>query len=104
MDKSREVRIRWAWIVLSSLGGVLLLCFWTVWLGFAANESGLRANASSVRFLVGLVAAQAAGTVTYLMLVATWGQRRPALLRLLPWLVWGLVVLNAVLLVMSGFY
>jgi hypothetical protein len=104
MDTSRQGRTRWAWVVLSSIGGVLLLWFWTAWLGFAVDESALPANASSLRLLVGLIAAQGAGTVIYLMLMAAWTQRRPALLRVLPWLVWGLVGLNAALLSISGFY
>ena len=98
-----KARTRWVWAV-SALGGIVLLWFWTAWLSFAANESAGPANASSVRFLVGFVAAQAAITTVYLLLLAIWRFRRTNLLWLLPWMVWCLVGLNVVLFSKSGFY
>ncbi len=88
----------------SGLGGVLVLCFWTAWLGFAANESVAPQNGSSVRFLVGVVGGQAVMATTYLLLIARWRRQRQAFITFLPWLLWALVVLNVGLLSKSGFY
>lgn len=104
MDHRNSIRPGWGWLGASALGGVLVLLFWTAWLGFAANESVGPQNGSSVRFLVGLVVGQAVVATIYLLLIARWHRQRHALITFLPWLLWGLVVLNVGLLSKSGFY
>ena len=104
MDDNTAKRAPWFALGMSAVGGLILISLWNVWLVSAVNESAGPSNASSVRFLVGLVVAQAVAIASYLLLLALWPHRRLALLTLLPLLVWVLVVLNVMLLSVSGFY
>jgi hypothetical protein len=104
MDDNTAKRAPWFALGMSAVGGLILISLWNVWLVTAVNEAASPSNASSVRFLVGLVVAQAIATASYLLLLALWPHRRLALLTLLPLLVWVLVVLNVMLLSVSGFY
>jgi tryptophan-rich sensory protein len=87
-----------------AIGSLLLLTNWVALLGFAYNLSGAPANAQGVGLLIAWVAGEVIVLLACALVAAFWVRRRWAVLRLLPWLIWGLIAVNFAGLMRSGFY
>jgi hypothetical protein len=96
-------RTRWLAAVASIPGLLLLALAWLTFIGSAMNLSADPGNAGSVVFLWSIVLVEAAVLLGSVLLLVPARTRRVSG-QLLPWAIWLLVLIDLLLLAVSGFY